>query len=271
MVGEFKWRDCYAGFLNLDHRTDRLAAMAVELNRVGLKAVRHRGKLPQEFDLNRPELATMRNRTPGAISCHFGQVEIIETAKSLNTSAIVFEDDLSYATDIKERLDYIENWINESQPDFDIFWLGASFHVNPPFWHPHGPSKMPPNCSANLGKDAELTDDPRILRTFGAFSTHAYIVNVKNIDKILNLFTLHLSESIGIDWLAIKLQPQLKCFAFVPGCCKQRDGRSDIGNGDTIWSGFLKLNGTVDNSAYVWQDRMEDFSPEKFDWGEAKR
>lgn len=269
-MNEFKWRDCYAGFLNLDHRTDRLELMVAELNRVDLKAIRHRGKLPHEFDLNRPELATMRNRTPGAIGTHFGQVGIMQTAKSLNTSAIVFEDDTMCSVDIKERLDLIESWVNSTEPDFDIVWLGASFHVNPPFWHPKGPSKMSPNCSANLGRDAELTNNPRMVRTYGAFATFAYIVNVKSIDKITMLLDSVLHKSIGIDFAMICLQPQLKCFAFVPGCCRQRDGKSDIGTGDTIWSGFLKLNGTHENSAYVWQDRLTDFDPETFNWAECR-
>lgn len=259
-MDEFKWRDCYAGFLNLDHRTDRLAHMVAELNRVDLRAVRHRGRLPQEYDLNDPNVQVMRNRTPGAISCHFGQVEIMQTALSLNTSVIVFEDDLIYSTDIKERLDYIETWINEKQPDFDVFWLGGTFH-NPPFWHPHGPSKMSPDCSANIGKDFERTNNERIVRTYGAFSTFAYIVNVKSIDKILKLFDENLHKSIGIDFLFISLQPQLKTFAFLPGCVKQIDNMSDIGNGMTIFSGFSRLNGTEENSRYWFQDKMSDYDP----------
>jgi len=37
----------------------------------------------------------------------------------------------------------------------------------------------------------------------------------------------------------------------------------------TMWSGFLKLNGTFENSAYVYQERKEDFNPETFNWAEA--
>lgn len=253
---------CYAGFLNLDHRTDRLEHMTAELNRIDLKAIRHRGKLPQEFDLNRPELQVMRNRTPGAIGCHFGQVEIIRTAQSMGLHAMVFEDDCVFCSDFNERLEIIEMFHVEHE--WDIIWLGAAFHINPPHWHPIGASKMAPNCSAQLGRDAETTTDPSMIRTFGAYNTFAYIVNVKSIDKILGLLDQYLHESIGIDWLFIKLQPQLKCFAFVPGCVKQMDNQSDIGNGPTIWSGHLR------NGPYVWQDKMEQFSPESFDWAEAK-
>jgi hypothetical protein len=80
----------------------------------------------------------------------------------------------------------------------------------------------------------------------------------------------HVHESMGIDWLLIKVQPQLHTYSFVPGCVIQFDNRSDIGKGMTFYSGFAKLNGTRDNSRYWWADRMEDFDPLKFDWKEAK-
>ncbi len=134
--------------------------------------------------------------------------------------------------------------------------------MNPPFWHPKGKSGFS-DCSAHLGYDAKRTSDDRIIRTYGAFDTFAYIVNFKSMDKIFSLFDQHLHTSIGIDWLFIKLQPQLKTFAFLPGCVKQIDNRSDIGNGDTIWSGFLRLG------PYVYQEHMKDFEPKSFNWAEC--
>lgn len=251
----------YTGFLNLDHRDDRLAHMNSELNRVGLKAVRHRGKLPNEYDLNDPKVVVMRNRTPGAIGCHFGQVEIIKTALSLGQNAMVLEDDIIFCSDFDERMEIIDRFTWNSE--WDVIWLGAAFHVNPPHWHKIGRSSMAPDCSAQLGFDAKLTNFPRIVRTYGAYNTFAYIVNANSIQKILALFDNHLHTSIGIDWLFIKLQPQLKCFSFVPGCIKQMDNLSDIGTGMTIWSGHLR------NGPYVWQDKMTDFDPLTFDWHEA--
>lgn len=263
-----KTEDYYIGFLNMDHRTDRLAHMTDQLNRISLFAHRHRGKKPNEYDVNDPRLQTMYRRTPGAVACHFGQVGIMEEALKRNQHAIVFEDDCVFCSDFHKRIDYIEDWM--SRNDFDIFWLGSSFHVNPPFWHQIGSSGMPPDCSAQLGYDAKRTDDPRIMRTFGAFATFAYIVNKDSIEKVLGLLNSIIHESIGIDWAMVKLQPQLKCFAFLPGCVKQMDNTSDIGTGMTNWSGFLKLNGTKENSAYVYQENMNDFNPNTFQWNEAQ-
>jgi GR25 family glycosyltransferase involved in LPS biosynthesis len=138
----------YAGFLNMDHRTDRLNHMEGQFQKIGLKPVRHRGKKPQEYDLNDPKYRVMLNRTPGAIACHEGQIEIMKTAQSIGAHALVMEDDIIFCEDFEKRLGYIDNWTNDHE--WDVIWLGASFHVNPPYWHKFGQSGMPPDCSAQL-------------------------------------------------------------------------------------------------------------------------
>lgn len=258
----------YARYINLPHRTDRLAHMQAQLSRINLKAEPIRGMYPNEYEGDRNKVRTMLNRTPGALGCHMSQVRIMKEARAFGLHALVMEDDLHFCEDFDKRLEYVERWMESHS--WDVFWLGTSVHINPPFWHRHGGSGMPPDCSNDLGFDARLTDDPRILRCYGAFSTMAYIVNVASIDKILALFDQHLHESIGIDWLFVKIQPQLNCFAFLPGMVKQIDNMSDIGTGQTIWSGFLKLNGTFENSAYVFQERMEMFDPSTFNFAECR-
>lgn len=248
----------YASYVNMDHRTDRLEHMTAQLSRINLKAVRTRGLRPEEVDVPREKVAAMWNRTKGAVGCHFSQVSVMQEALKQGKNAAVFEDDIIFCSDFSKRLDYIDKWTGSH--DWDVIWLGASFHVNPPYWHPVGRSGMPPDCSAQLGYDVLPTDDPRMIRTFGAYITFAYIVNVNSIQKILDLFDHHLHTSIGIDWLFIKLQPQLKCFSFVPGCVMQMDNMSDIGTGMTVWSGQLK------NGPYVFQDTMDAFDPSTYKW-----
>lgn len=264
----------YASFVNLDHRGDRLTHMLDQLNRIKLPVTRTRGMRPQEVidrQLARIEqLKTMLRRTEGAIGCHFSQVQVMKDALERDKHAVVFEDDCVFCDDFDKRFEYIHNWTQTHE--WDVVWLGASFHCNPPYWHrKNGSTDMRSDASANLGYDAKLTDDPRMVRTFGAFATFAYIVNKYSITSILNMFDEHLHKSIGIDWLFILLQPQLQCFSFVPGCVMQMDNQSDIGTGITMWSGFLQLNGTRDNSAYVYQDRMEMFDPLNFNWNEITR
>jgi hypothetical protein len=114
-----------------------------------------------------------------------------------------------------------------------------------------------------LGRDAETTDDPWMMRTFGAFCTYAYIVRDRSIERVLHLLDEWLDLSMGIDWAMIQIQPQLQTFAFVPGSVIQRDNKSDIGSGMTIFSGFSKLG------PYWFAERMEDFDPTTFEWHEA--
>ena len=255
-------QDSHIAFVNLEHRADRLAHMNEQLSRVGLNAIRVRGLLPSEYAGDPSKVEVMRKRTPGAIGCHMSQVSIMREALRQNKHAIVFEDDIVFCDDFHERMDYIGRFVQGRS--WDVIWLGAAFHVNPPHWHKKGESNMRPNCSAQLGYDAQRTNDPRMIRTFGAYNTFAYMVNKDSLENILYLLDENLHTSIGIDWLFIKLQPRLECFSFVPGCIYQKDNMSDIGNGMTVWSGHLK------NGPYVFQKKMNDFDPDKFDWNECK-
>lgn len=260
--------ELYIGYLNMDRRLDRRQHMDKELARVGLTAHRHTGQPPIVFDIDHPKYATMRSRTPGAIGCYEGQMNIMREALRRGKHAMVLEDDLVFCSDFLERLAYMDRWMTGHimlGADADIVWLGATVH-SPAFWHPKGPSGMRPNCSANLGIDCEATANSRIIRTYGAFSTHAYIVHHESIQKILDELGRQMPTSIGIDYSFIRMQPALYAYSFVPGCVKQMDNESNIGTGITRWSGFLKLNGTEENSRYVWQDKMGDFNPDTFLW-----
>ncbi len=255
----------YPAFVNLDHRLDRKIHMEKELAKAGVTAVRLRGMLPSEYIGDEKKVNVMRRRTPGAIGCHMSQIKIMERALLEGKHAFVMEDDLIFCDDFQDRLKYIDEF-TKTHP-WDVVWLGGTFHVNPPHWHT---GKNPDLLGTTMRRDAELTDDPRMIRTYGCFSTYAYIVNVESIERILKLLDEHVHESMGIDWLFIKLQPQLKTYSFVPGCVKQMDNKSDIGKGYTIFSGFAKLNGTIEKSKYWWQKRMGDFDPLAFDWKEAR-
>lgn len=261
----FKWKDTYKSYVNLSHRTDRFIHMENELARVGISAKRFPAFKTSDHHWDDYKTAGMvRRGTLGAIGCHYSQVKVMQYALDKGKSAFVMEDDLIFCTDIKERLDYIEAFLNK-QESWDVVWLGGTFSVNPPYWHKIGHNSELPNCICNLGRDVEQTEDPRMMRTYGCFSTFAYIVNYRSLQKILDLLDDNVHLSMGIDWEFILLQPRLKTFAFVPGCVKQMDNKSDIGHGDTIFSQFESLG------PYWFQDRMDEFDPTTFDWHEAKK
>jgi len=233
----------YASFINLDHRKDRLQHMEAELKRVNIQAVRTRGMLPQEYKGGAAYVQVMQNRTKGAIGCHFSQVAVMQEALKQNKHALVMEDDLVFCNDIQSRLETITEFTNTH--DWDVFWLGSTFHQQPT-WHKsnnglHTHPDLRGKCFCVLNRDVEKTDNERIVRTYGCWSTYAYIVNVNSIQKILDLFDKYIHLSMGIDWLFILLQPQLKTYSFIPGCVKQFDNQSDIGKGVTKFSAFSGL------------------------------
>lgn len=228
---------------------DRRKNMQAALARLKINAIRTRGILPHEYTGLPSRVDLMRKRTPGAIGCYLSEVKVMDDAHNQGLHAFVMEDDLIFCSDFHDRLRIVEEFTLTH--DWDIIWLFATFHINPPYWH-----RM-------TGRDAELTDHPRMLRTYGAFSTTAYIVNYKSIRHVLRLLDCQLETTIGIDYSFIQIQPILKAFAFVPGCVIQADSQSDIGKGVTKFSHFKKLG------PYVFQDKMSDFDPTTYDWHEA--
>lgn len=273
--------ESYISFVNLDHRTDRLQKMQETLSLHNIQATRTRGVLPHERQEEKANMTAMlRRKQVGALGCYLAQIDIMKEALRQNKHAFVMEDDLVFCSDFGKRIEYLNKWryspsLNElsiyryEDADYygkfervwDILWLGATFHVGGkgPYWHTNV-----------IGRDAELTNDPRILRTYGSFCTYAYIVNKDSIEKVLALLEQFLPESIGIDHSMINISPKLHTYAFVPGMIKQFDNASDQHEGAfTEFSRFEKLNGTLENSAYWWQDKMEDFDPKTFDWAEA--
>lgn len=243
----------FISYVNLDHRTDRRDLTEKTLAQVGVSAERTRGMRPEEYTGPIERILGMwRRPQKGAIGCYFSQLSIMERALQRQKHAFVMEDDLAFCADFPERMAIIDQFC-ETHP-WDVLWLGGTFHVNPPWWH-----------KKTLGRDAEQTDNPRIMRTYGAFCTYAYIVNLQSLPKVLPLLERELPTSIGIDYSFIQIQPKLHTYAFVPGCCIQYDHMSDIGTGMTIFSNFAKLG------PYWFQQRMAEFDPTKFNWQEAKR
>lgn len=255
----FKISDCYASYINMAHRADRNLRMIAELEKAGIRAERTRGLKPSEVEQPDHKTHVMQVRTPGAIGCHYSQVSVMEKALERGQHAFVMEDDLVFCDDWKERVPMIEDFLNERE--WDVMWLGGTYHIRPE-WHriENGKHTNPDlqMCECQLNKDFEPTDNPRFVRTYGCWSTYAYIVNKKSLTKILELLDSNVYRSMGIDWLFILLQPQLQTFAFVPGCVKQYDNPSDIGlNGNkpaiTVFSGFARLG------RHWFQERMIDY------------
>jgi len=270
--------ESYISYVNLDHRQDRLNSITSQLNKHGIEAVRTPGIYPHERSEDKSRMiAMLKRKQVGALGCYLAQVDVMKKALELNMHAFVMEDDIVLCEDFNKRIEYIDNWIKKgSGYDFlgmpvvgdrswDVIWLGGTFHVGTPYWD------QKRNEQDRIGKDVQTTNDPRMLRSYGSFSTFAYIVNRDSISKVLNLLDEFLPQSIGIDYSFIQLSHKMNNYVFVPGCAKQIDNASDQHEGAfTEFSRFSRLNGTEENSRYWYQERMEDFNPEIFDWKEAR-
>lgn len=269
----FHWRDLHIGYVNLPHRQDRRDKMEAELKRVGLNAERWEALHTVGEEWNVHPYQKMFARTRGAIGCMISQMSLMKHAYDKGKGCMVLEDDLVIGSDVIKRLDYIETFMNTKEQDADLVFLGGTVHCNKTWWHSAEHEEMlRPYCNCNLERDMERIDDERMVRVYGMFSTHAYFVPFEKIPKILQLLNDVMAESIGIDFSLIIHQPNLKCYAMLPGIIKQYNAVSDIGNGAiTYFENFSKLNGSIENSKYWWADTMEEFNPSEFDFAEAKK
>jgi len=246
----FKWRELYCAYANLFHRQDRNEHMQNELHRVGLNAERFESINTKGDEWNRFPYQKMFERTRGAIGCMLSQMTIMQKAYDMGKGAMVFEDDLVFASDTLERLDYIENYVNTKEPNADVIFLGGTVHKET-WWHgeKHEPM-LEPYCKCTLKRDLDYLDDEHMIRVYGMFSTHAYIAPYEKIPKILTLLNQTMPITIGIDFSFIIHEPNLICLAFLPGTVKQIDNMSDIGSGMTVFSNFANLG------SHWWADKL---------------
>ena len=252
----FNFKNCYSKYINLDHRTDRNNHMILELNKHNIDAERFSAIKTKDRVWDENKIKTMlKYGREGTVGCYYSQFELMKEAVGKNKDVFIMEDDLIFCSDINERMKKIETFLN-SNP-WDIFWLGTTVHINPCVWHS---GKHPELMESKLGRDAEPTSDPRIIRTYGCWSTYAYIINKNSLEKIINMLDNNISKMGAIDKLFIKLQPELYTYSYVPGCVKQMDGYSDIINTVNPFSFFASLGD------YWWQNKKEDFDPSNIKW-----
>lgn len=254
-----------AMYINLSTRLDRRIKMINELDRVGLPAIRAAALTPTPEMLSNPKFDIMakRNTGGGSIACYLSQIAVIKESHKRRQHALVMEDDAIFCDDLLHRFELIEHFCNNNL--WDVIFLGCCFHPKGQEkyqWHRsiNGRHTHPDMqlCTCTVNADVEPTNVPYMIRSFGVWSTHAYIVNYESIPRILKLLDDNVHLSMGIDWLFMYLSSQMKQFAFVPGCVKQYDNQSDIGTGVTHFSAFKNLG------PHWYQSDMRNFDYERF-------
>lgn len=231
-------------YINLRHRTDRLEHVKKQLAKACIDAERFEALQKEDYSGPGEDVRLMQP-TPNTIGNWLSHTALISKATPGKIVGVL-EDDALICSDMNERIDYI----GKHCPEWDIFFLGATFHTDPGGkWHPE------------LGRDFALVGIKHIVRVFGAFSNQGYLVNGNSSRLILSMMQERMKMSRGSDHALIMMQPFLKCYSFVPGCVFQIDGPSDVSPGGfTRFSNFRKSLGP-----YVWADKMEDFDYDEWE------
>ena len=255
-MGAFSIRRLDPWYINLDRRTDRRETMQRELERINLPARRFSAMTPDEYS-EPPGAGPLieGRRTAGNWA---SMAHLMRLNQGTDRDLLMVEDDVYFAVDFWERMKYLE--INLTMP-WDVIFLGACFHLNrntadgtyKTRWHPE------------RWNDVERTSSKHLFRAYGVWSNHGMIVRGQSAAKVLVAMRSVLPVARGSDHALILVQPQLDAYVFVPGMVMQRDGVSDVAEngGFTRFSDFLKMG------PYVFQDRLEDWDVDEYDWAEA--
>lgn len=166
-------------------------------------------------DLIIPELSiklvksTDKDILPGIMACMLSHVKLITKAKELGLKTIcIFEDDVIFCDDFRERIKYIE----DTNLEFDFLSLGGHF-------------QKPDHKYIPMETDAAKTKMPYMYKTKHQGGTYAYIIKEACYDFIIRNCTY----DYGMDqFYSDHLYSRFNCFAFVPFLCACAKGKSEI-------------------------------------------
>jgi glycosyl transferase family 25 len=186
-----------AFYINLDHRADRRAEIEKELTEKGI-----------EFE----RFAAFKT-SPGSIGCSLSHIAVLKLARERGyESVMIFEDDFMFLVS-KEEWDQL---ISRLPPSYDVVKLSYNLL----------------QCSHH---------DDTFNRIQDVQASSGYIVHSRFYDTLIanaEEATRLLSET-GMHWLYAydqqwkKLQPNNEWYAYKTRIGKQRDGFSDICEGES--------------------------------------
>lgn len=226
-------------YINLDSRTDKKAHIQNELNKYDITAKRFSACLPNDNYKN----WSIVGNVPGQRGCFLSHIKLISEYNNEDKILGIFEDDVVLCEDFNERLEYIEKNFNK---DWDIFYFTSFYHLN------NDPKKW-------KSVEFEFTDVKYINRVYSSFCTHAYLVNPKSINKILDLCMKNLNNTYAIDHLYLLIQPELNCYSFTPGMATQLAGTNDINNHHKDQSVFKTIVGD-----HYYVNNLKEFNYDSF-------
>jgi len=152
---------------NLQSITERVEAVdgtQIDIDNISENIITQKGKIMAQ-NKNKRFGITLTN---GGIGCALSHLSIwlkIKNDKSIN-SALILEDDMTFADDFINKLKFYENKINN---DYDLFFLG---------YHPSSKKSLTHQINNFFVKSK---------RVYGLFG---YIVTKKGAEKLVNLFPI---------------------------------------------------------------------------------
>lgn len=205
-------RDIDWFLINLDSRTDRLERMKAVLCKVGIQATRVPAatiKEAKSFELG-TEPNDPRQPSPGSKACFMSHFTLLSAYSGTAPCVGILEDDADFCEDFHERLDYL---LHNAPKDWDVLFLNAHFHTTPPrYWD----------------NDFVFTGVDNIVKVFGLFCTHAYLVKTSSLSKVVQALDNSRARSFAYDKAFILTSRIINQYCFVPGMVDQIDTWSDI-------------------------------------------
>lgn len=184
--------------INLDHRTDRWAAVTKQFESVGIadRVIRVPGRMV--------EVAPFPFFRPGEYGCLRSHLGILETIKHEGQTALVFEDDIEFFdVDVD---DCLSRSIADLPNGWDLFYLGASE------W-----------------KGSRYVYSNHLNVLLGAASAHSVAYNSDKIEELFDLAEEAMQRGFAIDkvWECI-IQSRMRSFECHPMLTYHTEGYSDI-------------------------------------------
>jgi len=194
-------------FINLDHRSDRLAEINGELESHGI------ADLSERF-------SAIRHETIGGVGCGRSHIEVLRLAKERGYSRVlILEDDFMFTVG---PIEFAECLRKVEDLEFDVCLLAGHLMA----------------VSAHQDHDF-------LYKVHEAQTTSAYIINSHYYDELINVFSeavtqfeatnYHWLYAIDVAWKRLQARDNWVCLN--PRVGKQRPSYSDCGNtfSETEW------------------------------------
>lgn len=184
---------------NLERRPDRLESVSEELEKFNIEASR----LPAvDGHALFPELPKLKAGWKGSTWTHLNG--LLYAKQNNLKNILILEDDVRFS---EEYFHLLESMFSELPADWDMFYVGAN--------DKHPETVLLP-YSEHLRKANFL------------LTTHAYSVNARCFDFLIEHLSSNLESAMVIDVLYTRVQPQLNCFMATPNLAWQEEGYSDV-------------------------------------------